>query len=303
MRSALAMVVLIVTYLLIKPGPGEEMGLGRLVIMVVVLLPFVFLGSGAKRGDLTADQKRRDQSAQALATQLISSPQHSAPAGRDSAAAGPSAARFEGESGVGKILFLRPFQVDEAVRVHNPRKSGAAALFVPMYSMILDSTVTLDDALRIHLRKLGELVAIGATGTPVGASRIRVGDSEWRDYFAVLAENAAAIIVYLGLRPGTQEEVAFIGRHPNLLSKTMLLLPARPLTDLEKPSDIPAILEYLGSIGISLSPDSQPGDGILLDPGGAERCRVPVIDGGWITPTVRRRKLQNLAAQAIAAGP
>jgi hypothetical protein len=127
-----------------------------------------------------------------------------------------------------QILFLRPFLLNGAFRVLNPRAKGLAGRLVLFYDNVISKRVSLDDALRVHLKPYGEVIAIGAPGDMVGASRVRVSDSSWKRYFQALAENAVALILFPGVRSGMVWEIETIKADPLLLEKTVFMFPPGP---------------------------------------------------------------------------
>src|SRR5262249_40486114 len=131
-------------------------------------------------------------------------------------------------TGGSDILFLRPFLVDSRITTRNPRRDSAWAFFIPLYDHMLPAAASIDDAIRLYLKRYGKLVAIGAAGAAVGASRVRVGDDQWQSYFEILAKGARLIIVLCGHRAGTMWEMEQISRDDLLIEKTVfILMPAK----------------------------------------------------------------------------
>src|SRR5262249_4515489 len=115
----------------------------------------------------------------------------------------------------------------------NPRRDSTWAFFIPLYDHMLPAEASIDDAIRLYLKRYGTLVAIGAVGTAVGASRVRVGDDQWQSYFEMLARGATLIVMLCGFRDGTMWEMEQISRDDRLIEKTVfILMPAQEEWDL-----------------------------------------------------------------------
>lgn len=281
MRTVLTIVALGLVYLLLREVTGDW--LVAIPIMVAVFLPLLALGKRARYKDETANQRTRDRHLQEDLDREVAA--LLAEGMDDAALSSPSSLDVERQvvatsRSAKRILFLRPFLIDNAFRVRNPRVDGIAARIIPFYDHILPARVSLDDGLRYHLRGYGGLVAIGAPGEVVGASRVRVGDEIWQNYFTALASQALVLVVFPGLRPGTLWEIGSIRKNPNLLAKTIFVLPPYVAANTPDFPSAKTIVLALRPLGFEFPDDVKAGEAFVFDGRGTIRLRQELLRAG-----------------------
>jgi hypothetical protein len=304
MRVVFVIAIAIVGYLFLKNEIfGGEFGIPELIVTVLLALPLFALGLEGKKKDETVDQQRRDAVLQKRIDETakrVSTPSREPAAADGAAAEARKPAPSHEDLPVSDILFLRPFVIDTAVRVRNPRLDGWASFLVPFYSFMLPRTVSLDDAIRLHLRKYGELVAIGAPGSIVGASRVRVGDAYWQNYFGILAAKAKMIVVFCGLRPGTMWELEQIARDHDLLRKTVFILPPDWVGGEHEATNLGQVLQTLRTLDLSPPADTKGGEALVFKPDRTVRSRSNIFVSDLTSYRVSKKALQMSTTSALA---
>lgn len=121
------------------------------------------------------------------------------------------------------LLFLRSFK-EEARKVHDApvgeREGGVRA----------DShswTAGRERELAAALNRVGPFVAIGRPGEPLatlGASRVYLGDKDWRRFVESMVPLSAAIVLQPEFTPGTLWEVGFVVKSVDL-RRLLLVVP------------------------------------------------------------------------------
>lgn len=279
MRTAALIFVAVILYLSFK----EEWNSPNWLWFLLGGAIFLMIINAGNKSDRRGDQGRRDVAARRKADMLK--------AGSEEVPAPP---------GGNFILFLRPFPVDAHVLSPNPRKDALRSFIIPFYRMAIESTCSFDDAMAFHLRDYGELIAIGRAGEQIGASRVTVGDENWRDYFFSLARHARALVFIVGLTESTLWEFEQAWADPTLRSKTVLLLPpTRTASDGDGLDPAEAVAARLETMGVKL-PVAKSGQGFVFAADGAIRQHVDVVETSWRTHPIKKRNLRHLVELACA---
>lgn len=177
------------------------------------------------------------------------------------------------------VLFLRPFQLDKMKGFRNPRRDSTAAMFIPLYSLTIASSVTLDEAIRHHLQPDYELVAIGQQKDALGATRLETTEEDWRTWFRDLAARARAIVVFPSGKAGTRWEMGEICANPATLQKTVFLMPPNGYQHVDPESTPENLRTLLLAHGCELPADVEPGEGVVFDASKRVMGRGTIIEG------------------------
>lgn len=265
MRTFLVTVATIFIYIALRETYGYDLSTGETILFLAVLLPILHLiGTPSKILDEKADQETRNYA-------------HQKRLPKD----------FSG------ILFLRPFSLDSRFRVSNPRKHSIAANAIIFYKLLLPEEATLDDAIRIQVRRHGELLSLGRPDEAIGATRHTTDDDNWRADFKSLAHTAKGIILIVSTQNGLAWELEQICSSRALLSKTIFILPpayANSEIGFDRYEDAIEILR----IHLSFGDEPNPGDGIVFNENGEGRLRAAVLGGTFYTPRLHQRSLARL---------
>lgn len=176
------------------------------------------------------------------------------------------------------VLFLRPFQLDNMRGFRNPRRDSTAATFIPLYSLTIADSVTLDEAIRHHLQPDYELVAIGQQKDALGATRLETTEENWRAWFRDLAERARAIVVFPSRKAGTRWEMGEICANPATLQKTLFLMPPNGYHNVDPESTLENVRALLLAHGCELPADVGPGEGVVFDASNRVKGRGTIIE-------------------------
>jgi hypothetical protein len=87
-------------------------------------------------------------------------------------------------------------------------------------------TNELESFLALALAKDGPLLGLGLPGENVGAARIRVEDSEWKEDIQRLLTHAAGVLLLPSAHEGTKWEIEFLQKQ-GMFDKTVLIMPPR----------------------------------------------------------------------------
>jgi hypothetical protein len=117
-------------------------------------------------------------------------------------------------------LFLRPFSLTAELPVSNPNRAG---VLLPS-SNTEPGTIDLETILTEAFLENTPLIAFGRPGEAIGAGRIEVSDSDWRERLKPLAKAAAAIFVIPAASEGTGWEIEWL-KSEALLAKCIFLMP------------------------------------------------------------------------------
>lgn len=177
------------------------------------------------------------------------------------------------------VLFLRPFQLDNMKGFRNPRRDSTAAMFVPLYSLTIAASVTLDEAIRHHLQPDLELMAIGQQKDALGATRLETTEEDWRTSFRDLAARAKAIVVFPSGKEGTRWEMGEICANPTTLQKTVFLMPPNGYHHVDPESTQENLHALLLAYGCELPADVGPGEGVVFDDSKRVKGRGTIIEG------------------------
>jgi len=88
----------------------------------------------------------------------------------------------------------------------------------------IDNPIDFETFLARILSEKAPIIALGSPGEIVGAGRIHVEETEWREKFAWLAENAELIFIIPGAREGILWEIEWIKLN-RLLDKCIFVCP------------------------------------------------------------------------------
>lgn len=122
-------------------------------------------------------------------------------------------------------LYLRPFLSSDGLYVPN---SLYRRRFLPSMDRFFGRRIDLETVFAMALEhRAHPLIAIGDTGFELGAAKIVTSDQDWRAVFARLAHNASAILMVPLPRPSTVWELDYILGQPDLLAKTLFVMPMR----------------------------------------------------------------------------
>ena len=122
-------------------------------------------------------------------------------------------------------LYLRPFLTSKRLVVANSRFHRK---FWPSMDRFFGPRMDLENVLAVALEAHQHpLIAIGETGFQMGAAKVISRDSEWKEVFVALASAAAAIVMVPLPRPSTLWEIEYLLAHPELLEKTLFIMPKR----------------------------------------------------------------------------
>lgn len=116
------------------------------------------------------------------------------------------------------VLYLRPFMTSGRLDVVNPMQARADRFLLGKY---FDAEL----AVSLALEGRAGMIAIGDTGKSVGAAKLVTEDERWRELLVRCAERALAIVVVPYRRPSTMWEVRYLFSRPELLGKTLFLMP------------------------------------------------------------------------------
>jgi signal peptidase I len=116
------------------------------------------------------------------------------------------------------ILYLRPFMFAGKLRSHISTERLSDAI-------LLGSSWDVELAFTLALEGKRHLVALGHVEGELGSAQLEVRDEDWQDRVMELADRAVAIIIIPLARPGTLWEVRYLYSHPDLLRKTLFIMP------------------------------------------------------------------------------
>lgn len=301
MRGTIGLILAVVVYLILKDALSGVGGFLYFAIIIAIMLPIIYIVEGGGNKDSANEQIMRDANLQheidsRMRRYLDRKLKESESDNQDLKSEAMSA--MDGEK---KVLFLRPFLIDSSIKIENPRKDSFAGYFVPFYRMTRSDTVTCDDAIRYHLTGYGDLVAIGAAGDNVGASRVYVDDLNWKKYFQYLAKEAFLIVIVAGSRPGTLWEMKTIIEDPDLFTKTIFIVPPKYIEKFNSSLPEPErLLALLRETGISLPEKINPGDGFVLNRDGSIRSQAQLFSSGFGGYSIKGSSLKECAESARA---
>lgn len=127
--------------------------------------------------------------------------------------------------------------------------------------------IELEEQIERAVRELGALVALGQPLEHIGAGRIPVAESEWRDAIKLILSQARLIIMLPSARAGTLEEVAML-IDTGLINRTVLIDPPNlgRSKKFNQPAEWSQVREAFAGRGFQLPDDSR--SGLLLFFGG-----------------------------------
>jgi signal peptidase I len=116
------------------------------------------------------------------------------------------------------ILYLRPFMFAGKLRSHISTERLSDAI-------LLGSSWDVELAFTFALEGKRHLVALGYVEGELGGAQLEVRDEDWQDRVMELTERATAIIIVPLARPGTLWEVRYLYSRPDLLRKSLFIMP------------------------------------------------------------------------------
>ena len=146
---------------------------------------------------------------------------------RDQRAARTLAALQEGRSAPygAYSIWLRPFTSTGRCWV-TVRSGKAGGRNDPAYLVGYRVVVgDLETMLAAMMEPVAPVIALGRSGEQVGAGRIDVPEERWQEAFTVLARSARAIFLLPSEREGTHWEIDFLIGEPELLDRTVFVVP------------------------------------------------------------------------------
>jgi hypothetical protein len=176
-------------------------------------------------------------------------------------------------------LYLRPFLTSHGLQVSNSRFKRQ---FLPSMDRFYGRRIDLETVLAMAMeRRRCPLIAIGDTGFKLGAAKVLTSDDQWQSVFTKLAVSAQAIVIVPLPRPGTIWELDHLVSQPQLLEKTLFVMPLRLRSGVQERLE-PYWEEMRRSLqakGIELPPLSPTGGFFTLLDGGAS---FHMIEGGGL---------------------
>jgi signal peptidase I len=195
------------------------------------------------------------------------------------------------------VLYLRSFFTSRHLPIRNSMPSIYDRQLVGRFW-------DLEFALAYSFDSLYRLVAIGDKKRSYGAGKIQIDDKHWQELFAELAAKAKLIFIVPFATSGTLYEVSWLLARPNLLRKTIVIMPPTYL----RLSSLGALLFGRGHLqrwnkartllrrnGFEMPPYKRRGALILLDDNGLY-CKE------FFTDDFSEERLLPFAKSIIAAG-
>jgi hypothetical protein len=129
-----------------------------------------------------------------------------------------------GERSKSFFVYLRSFQAENL----------CPDWYLQSSSRMLDHMAgAIDDELAFVFDHVGPIVSLGETPNGhLGIARLTTSDSDWRQHIELLLAHCKGLIVFPWVTPSISEEVRNIYSSPDLLAKTLFLLP--PVTGFQK---------------------------------------------------------------------
>ena len=124
------------------------------------------------------------------------------------------------------LLYLRPFT--STARISILLKHKVVFQKIPSKRTKTYADIEwgdLETAIAEAVEPLGHLRALGCPGEHIGAGRVLTDDLHWKAEFARLAQGAYRILIVPSTHAGTKWELDRLFSNPDLLSKTILILP------------------------------------------------------------------------------
>lgn len=115
-------------------------------------------------------------------------------------------------------LYLRPFLTAGAIQVQNPLPDRTDRLFVGKW-------MDVEFAVAFAITSVERFIAVGDKKESLGAEKILNAGDHWFTTVLELARRATCILAVPLARPSTLEEMIAISRSPELLRKTIFLMP------------------------------------------------------------------------------
>ncbi len=175
-------------------------GLIQFILTMAVIAGFVWFTVWLRRRQYAEVQEERDEFANAVADLLL-----------------------QGHEPPPYSLYLRPFFTDG----HLTADEGVARYLTFEADEIADigQKRDMERAAAKALEQHAPLISLGRPNTRLGAGRIETEDENWKALFEKLIAHAQRVIIVPIGQPATMEEIRTIATTPELLEKTVFVLP------------------------------------------------------------------------------
>ena len=174
-------------------------------------------------------------------------------------------------------LYLRPFLTSNRLVVANSRYHRK---FWPSMDRFFGPRMDLENVLAVGLEsRQHPLIAIGETGFQLGAAKLLSHERDWKRVFVTLASGSAAILMVPLPKPSTLWELEYLLAHPELLEKTLFIMPKRlrlGVTERLEPYWA-EMCQWMSTRGVNF-PAMRPGGGFFILRNGGRVLRQ--VDGG-----------------------
>ena len=242
-----------------------QLGWGSILFISLLAAPFLTRARKARVGAQLADQTERNSAAESVREELEA-------ASQESRLPDFSHTKFDR-----LILLLRPFSFDQVETINQELRSWKANL-IPFYHGALPMSVYFDNALRMALRKQGQVLVISSDVHHVGATLIRANDETWRTYVQLMASRAALIIKVPATTAGSLWELNHIVETGKLNKTLFLFAPEPVLGSLSEQISLSALRALFRSAhDIELPPLLSSGDALSLSNDKNARLHVPSV--------------------------
>jgi signal peptidase I len=119
------------------------------------------------------------------------------------------------------VLFLRPFRTPG-------RLASRTRVRGYVDRLLMGEFWDVELAISYAIRRRARAVAIGDPGHSIGALKVTSSDETWKDKFAALGADAAAIVMIPATSASVRWEVGYLLGNARLLAKTLFVMPPRP---------------------------------------------------------------------------
>lgn len=119
------------------------------------------------------------------------------------------------------VLYLRPFNITNALPVPNPAYVAGSAVTSAGYE---PRTLDFETLLQSASPRGRPIIGLGRVGEAVGVGRVSVNEDEWQKSFVDLSGRARAVLIVPGDRPGILWELQSLKARQQL-SKCLFVLP------------------------------------------------------------------------------
>jgi hypothetical protein len=165
-----------------------------------------------------------------------------------------------GETPPAYTVYLRPFASTGEIEDVDISATG-------MGVGVTGVQIELEEQIERAVRELGPLVALGQPLEHIGAGRIPVTDTEWREAIKLILPQARLIVLLPSARRGTLEEVAML-IDTGLINRTVLIDPPNlgESKKFNQPAEWAQVRQAFADRGFEIPEDSR--SGLLIFYGG-----------------------------------